>query len=151
MPDHSAGAVRRIVIPFHDHIKLEFLPDGARIPDAVELTNHFGSVHGSALFAVGEIAAARTLVGLLGEDAADLRAITRSAEIRYLKMAHGAITGEARVRMERAALFDELARLGRARPVIDVQLKDETGLVVGELTVESHVSRAAPIKSPDNN
>ena len=132
----------RVVIPFHDHVGIEFLPGGARIPDAMELTNHFGSVHGSALFAVGEVAAARAVVRLLGDDVAGFRAITRKAEIRYLKMARGAITAETTLQTDHAGLLAEIEREGRARPVGAVVLKDDSGLVVGELTVESHVSRA---------
>ena len=141
----SSPAPRRI--PFHDHAQIEIVdaPAGqgrARIPAIPELTNHFGTVHGGMLFAVGEVAAASGVVRLLGPDISRLRAVTRRGSIDYLKPARGAISGAATVGMSAA---DIAASLSRARSVdvpVAVELTDEAGAVVARLSVEMFV--AAP-------
>src|SRR6185503_19867127 len=90
----------RIVVPFHDHAQIEILDatDSAgrtHAPDIVELTNHFGTVHGSVLFAVGEVAAGDAAARCIRPDQSHLRFVTRRDVIDYLKPARGAVSGEA--------------------------------------------------------
>lgn len=128
-------------MPFHDHAQIEILdaPKGtgrARIPDITELRNHFGTVHGGMLFAVGEVAAASGMIRLLGPDAARLRAITRRGVIDYLKPARGAISGAATIGMSAADIVASLARAPSVNVPVEVELTDAAGVVVARLDVE---------------
>jgi acyl-coenzyme A thioesterase PaaI-like protein len=136
----------RPLVPFHDHAQIEILdaPVGqgsARIPDAPELTNHFGTVHGGMLFAVGEVTAASAMYRLLGPGIAKVRAITRKGTIDYLKPARGAISGAATIGMSAADIAASLARLPSINVPIAVELSDEAGVVVARLQVEWFVGR----------
>ena len=130
-----------VVVPFHDHAGIEILdaPAGlgaARIPDRAELTNHFGTVHGGMLFAVGEVAAASAMTQLLGADIARLRAITRKGAIEYLKPARGAISGAATVGVSAADIAASLTRAPSMNAPVAVDLTDATGTVVARLNIE---------------
>jgi len=131
----------RTVVPFHDHAQIEILdaPKGAgraRIPDIPELRNHFGTVHGGMLFAVGEVAAASGMTRLLGPDAFRLRAITRRGAIDYLKPARGAISGAATIGMSAADIAASLSRSPSINVPIEVELTDAAGVVVAKLDVQ---------------
>ncbi len=128
-------------MPFHDHAQIEILdaPKGtgaARIPDAPELRNHFGTVHGGMLFAVGEVAAASGMMRLLGADIARLRAITRRGAIDYLKPARGAISGAASIGMSAADIAASLSRSRSVDVPIQVELTDAAGIVVARLGID---------------
>lgn len=136
----------RKVVPFHDHAQIEIVdaPPGlgaARIPDAPELTNHLGTIHGGMLFAVGEVAAASGMYRLLGADTGRVRAITRRATIDYLKPARGAISGAATIGMSAADIAASLARLPSINVPVSVDLTDDEGVVVARLAIEWFVGR----------
>jgi acyl-coenzyme A thioesterase PaaI-like protein len=140
-PQPPASASPGRVVPFHSHARIEILdaPAGegrARIPDAPELTNHFGTVHGGMLYSVGEVAAASGMMRVLGPQAASLRAITRRGAIEYLKPSRGVISGAAKVGMSAADISASLARFPSVNVPIAVELSDETGVVVARLNVE---------------
>lgn len=131
----------RTIVPFHDHAQIEILdaPKGtgaARIPDAPQLRNHFGTVHGGMLFAVGEVAAASGMTRLLGPDIARLRAITRRGTIEYLKPARGAISGAATIGMSAADIAASLSRSSSVDVPIQVELTDAAGIIVARLGVD---------------
>ena len=131
----------RTVVPFHDHAQIEILdaPKGAgaaRIPDASELRNHLGTVHGGMLFALGEVAAASGIMRLLGPDIARLRAITRRGAIEYLKPARGAISGAATIGMSAADIAASLSRSPSVDVPIQVELTDDAGIVVARLAID---------------
>ena len=128
-------------MPFHDHAQIEILdaPKGtgaARIPDAPELRNHLGTVHGGMLFAVGEVAAAAGIMRLLGPDIFRLRAITRRGTIEYLKPARGAISGAASIGMSAADIAASLSRSPSVDVPIQVELSDAAGVVVARLGID---------------
>ncbi len=131
----------RTVVPFHDHAQIEILdaPKGmgaACIPDAPELRNHLGTVHGGMLFALGEVAAASCMTRLLGADIGRLRAITRRGAIEYLKPARGAISGAAATGMSAAGIAASLSRFPSVDVPIQVELTDAAGMVVARLGVD---------------
>ena len=140
-PQPPASASPGRVVPFHQHARIEILdaPEGegrARIPDAPELTNHFGTVHGGMLFAVGEVTAASAMIRLLGAHRIGARAITRKATIDYLKPARGAVSGSATVGMSAADIAASLARLPSVNVPISVDLTDAAGVTVAHLDIE---------------
>ena len=143
-PDATALPLR-LVVPFHDHAQIEMLdaPVGqgrAAIPDAPFLKNHFGTVHGGMLYAVGEVAAASAILRLLGPDALRLRAITRRGSIDYLKPARGAVSGAATVGMSAADIAASLACFPSVDVPISVDLTDAAGVLVARLEVEWFVA-----------
>ena len=131
-------------IPFQHHTRLELLDDlRVRAPDIPELKNHFGTVHGGMLYALGEVAAAVAMAQLLAADRGHLYAITRQGEIAYLKPARGAITSACQVAMTRS---DILAALDGQRSVdvpVIVALHDHASVVVARLSLVWYV---APLK-----
>ena len=149
-PPPAFEAVRRTV-PFHDHAQIEIVEADmgqgrAGIPDAPFLKNHFGTVHGGVLFAVGEVAAGSAMMrvlnsGDLGPDALRLRAITRRGAIDYLKPARGAVSGAASVGMSAADIAASLTRSRSIDVPISVDLKDAAGAVVAHCDITWFVGR----------
>lgn len=139
--------VYRSAAPFNNHARIEILETepgigATRIADLPELKNHFGTVHGGALYTLGEVAAARAVLTALGERIAHLQAVTRGARIRYVRPARGAI--DARAMLSMALVADALTTVeqhGRAEMPVEVALTDAQGLVVATMVVEWHIGR----------
>jgi acyl-coenzyme A thioesterase PaaI-like protein len=134
----------RTIVPFHDHAQIEILdaPKGMgapRIPDAVELCNHLGTVHAGMLFALGDAAAGTAMGRLLGPDASRLRAVTRRGAIEYLKPARGAISGAASIGMSAADIAASLSRSRSVDVPIQVELSDAGGILVARLDIDFFV------------
>jgi acyl-coenzyme A thioesterase PaaI-like protein len=153
---------RRTVVPFHEHAQIEIIDASAAvegqgraaIPDAPFLKNHFGTVHGGMLFAVGEVAAASAMMRVLGseslrevlaqvlsDDARCLRAITRRGAIDYLKPARGAVSGAATVGMSAADIAASLTRSPSIDVPVSVVLTDSSGATVARLDITWFVGR----------
>ena len=132
-------------IPFHDLVGIDVTveSDGtSRVsaPDTPKLKNHLGTMHGGMIFTLGEVAAAVSLTALLGRQLVDLRAITQSATIKYLKPARGAISARGKVEMT----ADEIVLASKSQPSLTVPiavvLEDSAGVVVATLRVEWFVA-----------
>jgi acyl-coenzyme A thioesterase PaaI-like protein len=141
----SDAPIYHSVAPFNNHARVEMLDapagEGAtRIADLPELKNHFGTVHGGALFTVGEVASARAVMAALGAHLSSLHAVTRAASIRYLKAARGAVRAQARLKVPIEQSLDDLAHNGRTTLEVDVALHDDDARLVGELSVQWHVA-----------
>jgi acyl-coenzyme A thioesterase PaaI-like protein len=140
-------------VPFNDHARICFLVSEpghgiATIPSDPVLTNHLGTVHGGALFTVSEAASGRALMGAVmefaraaGWSADELRMVTRTAHINFLKPAKGQIVARARVQTDAPTWQVALAERGRAVIDVEVDTQDDAGIRVAELQVEWHVSR----------
>lgn len=133
-------------VPFHEHAQIEIVEASsergvARIPDLRVLKNHTGTVHGGMLFAVGEVAAAASMMGLIGDQISHLRAVTRRGHIDYLKPARGIITGEGRASMSREAVLSALEHSRSVDVPVGVSLRDADGLTVATLTLTWFVGR----------
>lgn len=145
-PPPRAPSTSRLVVPFHELTRVELVdaPVGTgdvRIPDAAELRNHLGTVHGGMLFALGEIAAASAMTKLLWLELGRLRAITRRASIDYLKPARGAIRATASVALSLADMTEALTSAPSIDVPISVELHDAAGIKVAELHVVWFVGR----------
>lgn len=135
-------------IPFNTHVGLEFLEVGdgegtVRLPGADYLKNHVGSQHAGALFAAGEAASGAAFVGAFVEHMAGITPLARSAEIAYLKLASGPITARGTLGEDKAALLDRLDAEGRIEFPIAVEMSDDEGQKVADMTVHWHVRRNA--------
>ena len=133
-------------IPFNNHVGLEIaeVAEGrgvVRLPDGPELKNHVGSQHAGALFAAGEAASGGAFVGAFAEHMGGITPLARAASISYLKLAQGPITATATLGEDRAGLIERLEADGRVEFPVSVELVDEDGQKVAEMTVDWHVRR----------
>jgi hypothetical protein len=102
-----------------------------------------GSQHAGALFAAGEAASGAAFVGAFAEHMAGITPLARSAEIAYLKLASGPITARGTLGEDKAALLDRLDAEGRIEFPIAVEMADDEGQKVADMTVHWHVRRNA--------
>ena len=137
-----------LVVPFNTHARVEVLEAAlgtgrTRIGDFPELTNHFGTVHGGALFTVGEAASGFAFMGALygasAERAPALIAVVKTATINFLKMAQGSIEAFATLETPIEQVFAAIAQSGRATATVKVILTNPGGVLVAEMIVQWHV------------
>jgi hypothetical protein len=69
----------------------------------------------------------------------ELTPLAESADISYRKIARGPITATGRLTEDPAALLERLDADGRVRFPIGVELTDQTGELVAEMTVRWYV------------
>lgn len=131
--------------PFLGYLGLEVIEAGAgtvalRLSLRSDVTNHAGTIHGGAQYALGEATAVALAAVVFAERVADLDLLTAHATISYHRPAHGTLTA-------RATLPDDVCERiraecdarGRARFPVDVALVDADGTVATTLTVECAV------------
>lgn len=130
-------------VPFARHTGVVALEAGrgtslAQLKQRPEVSNHVGTVHAAALFALGEAASGIAMAGAVAPLILAVRPVVAEARIQYLKPAQGTISAQGQVREEPDALVKQLQAEGKARLNVDVTLRDEQGTIVGEMTVEWH-------------
>ncbi|WP_395700393.1 PaaI family thioesterase [Aquabacterium sp.] len=103
-----------------------------------EVSNHVGTLHAAALFALGEAASGAAMAGALAPLILQLRPVASEARIRYLNAARGLVRAEARVPQDPDTLVQQLREQGRLRFEVQVALSDAAGEPVAEMTVEWH-------------
>ena len=135
-------------IPFNTHLGLEVVEVGdgfgvVRLPDDERLLNHVGSQHAGGLFSVAEAASGGAFVGAFAEHMAGITPLAKSAEIAYLKLAKGPITATAKLVGDKAELLERLESDGRVEFPVTVEMTDEQGTKVAEVTVHWHIRKNA--------
>lgn len=135
-------------IPFNTHLGLEVVEVGdghgvVRLPDDERLLNHVGSQHAGGLFSVAEAASGGAFVGAFAEHMGSITPLAKSAEIAYLKLARGPITATANLAGDKAELLERLDADGRIEFPVTVEMTDEQGTKVAEVTVHWHVRKNA--------
>ena len=133
-------------IPYNNHLGLEVVEvvDGrgvVRLPDSASLLNHVGSQHAGALFSAGEAASGAAFVGAFAEHMGGLTPLARRATIEYRKLARGPITATGTLSDERSSLLEKLESEGKVEFQVDVELADEDGTAVAQMSVDWHVRR----------
>ena len=133
-------------IPFNTYLGLETVEVGpgrgvARLPEDERLVNHVGSQHAGGLFTVAEWASGLALLGSFAERLGDVTPLAESAEIAYRKIAKGPITATAAFGADREQALAELDREGRVRFPVSVDLTNEAGETVAEVTVRWYVRK----------
>lgn len=111
------------------------------LPDRTEVHNHIGSLHAGAMFTAGESAAGMAFTGAFVDQLERIHPLAAGAQIRYLAVARGDLTVEATLRDDVAEIRDRLARDGKVRFVVDVEMRDPEGTPCVEMTVDWHVRR----------
>jgi acyl-coenzyme A thioesterase PaaI-like protein len=133
-------------IPFNNHLGLEVVEvaDGrgvVRLPESPSLFNHVGSQHAGALFSAGEAASGAAFVGSFAERMGELTPLARSATIEYRKLARGPITATALLSVNKSDLLGQLDADGKVEFRVVVDLTDEGGATVAQMSVDWHVRR----------
>jgi uncharacterized protein (TIGR00369 family) len=144
-------AIRSVIaqaVPFAKYVGVELLEVGdgvakARLEQRPELSNHIGTMHAGALFALAETASGAAVAGMFKDVIGGLRPVAAEATISYLKLTKGmascaAATAEpaetlrGRLEAERKAIFD-----------VSVEIFREDGQTVAKMSVRWHVRFAA--------
>ncbi len=116
-------------IPFNAFLGIERV-DGVEprlaLREAANLTNHLGTVHASAQFALAEAASGECLLRMFGDIAerATVVPVVRSAEVKFRKPAQGAIQAGGQI-AEDVARKARTALEGRGRALIPVEVTVE--------------------------
>lgn len=136
------------LVPFANHVGVEIVELGpgravTRLPEDERLHNHVGSQHAGALFTAGEAASGGAFLGAFAERLGEITPLAENGEIAYRKVARGPITATARLGAEADALMRVLDEEGRVRFPVEVELTDEAGDVVVEITVRWYVRKNA--------
>ena len=126
-------------VPFAAHARIEVLEVGAglgvaRLQDAREVHNHIGSVHAGALFTLGETASAVAMLGAFAEQISTIRPVTNEVTISYLKIARGTLVATARAALPAAQLQNELATQGRVTLDLTVDIANDRGGLVAQMS-----------------
>lgn len=133
-------------LPFNRMIGLEALPQGdaflAALPPGHQYTNHLGTVHASALFAVAEAASGIFLGQQFGESATEFVAVVRRAEAKFLRPARGRIRARATVATDEIDKWkSELAARGRLSATVTIEVVDDADIVVLNAVVEWFIAK----------
>jgi acyl-coenzyme A thioesterase PaaI-like protein len=131
-------------IPYNGHLGLEVVEVGpgrgvVRLPDDDRLRNHVGTQHAGGLFSAAEAASGGAFVGAFAEKLGEITPLARSASIQYVALARGPITATATLEEDAAALLERLDAEGKVQFPVRVELTDEQGATVAEMTVDWHV------------
>jgi acyl-coenzyme A thioesterase PaaI-like protein len=107
-----------------------------RLPDQPAFHNHVGGPHAGAMFTLGESASGALVLANFGDVLDRATPLAVRADIRYLKLAMGAVAAHATLRRDPAEVLRELA--AGIRPVFEVVITFATddGTQTGEMTVE---------------
>ncbi len=132
-------------LPFNHLIGLELGDPGSdflvSLPDDVKYTNHLGTVHASALFAVAEAASGLFLLRHFGADAG-LVPVVRRVEAKFRKPGRGRVSARALVAPEEPSRWSaELARRGRVVASVPIEVVGADGETAVWATIDWFITR----------
>lgn len=133
-------------VPYAKHtgVQLDTLSNGraeATLPQQDKTLNHIGTQHAGAMFTLGEAASGAAMAGCFASVLTSIRPVAASAEIKYLKIAKGAIKATASVSRSGDDLLAELDEKGRVLFNVGIDMTDGDGQTVAQMTVDWHVSK----------
>jgi acyl-coenzyme A thioesterase PaaI-like protein len=111
----------------------------AQLVERPELTNHIGTMHAAALFALGEAASGAAMAGTLGVLIMKAKPVASEASIKYLKLAKGTITAFATLDGDAAKFIEQLENDGKIRFDVLVDLNNDSNETVAQMKVEWHI------------
>jgi acyl-coenzyme A thioesterase PaaI-like protein len=146
MLDSDSARAMLAALPFNVHCGIEVLEVApgrgtTRLPDRPELQNHIGTQHAGALFTLAEAASGAAVLGSFGDLLGELTPLARVAEIAYLKIAKGPITARATLVEGRDDVVAAFRAAGKADCNVKVELANEAGVKVTEVTVRWHLKK----------
>jgi acyl-coenzyme A thioesterase PaaI-like protein len=133
-------------VPFHRLLGITRTADqeaaGLELPDAPEHTNHLGTVHASAQFALAEACSGTLLLDRFADLAEAVLPVVRRAEVRYRRPAVGRLQARAALDPGSEARFRaDLQSRGRALLDVAVTVVDGNGTLILTATVQWFVRR----------
>lgn len=131
-------------LPFNAHLGIQQCTEGhhlLRLPFATHLTNHVGTVHASALFALAEASSGEFLIRHSADDV-QLNAVVRKVSGKYSAPATGEIhsLGETDP-VDILNALNATAEKGRALVTISIRLIETNDKVVGRFGFDWFLSR----------
>lgn len=136
-------------LPFSQALGLQLAPPGAphllELPHTAVTTNHVGTAHAAAQFALAEAASAACLQQAFPTLAGHVFAVVRGVQLKYRKAGTSTLYAFARPDEFTAAnLVADLQTRTRTTATVLVELKDAAGTVTFTGTFEWFVARGAP-------
>ena len=133
-------------LPFNRLIGLEQLsPESGflvLLPPGLQYTNHLGTVHASALFAVAEAASGVFLFRQFGEAATEFVPVVRRAEAKFRRPAQGRVRARSTVAADEILRWkSELTNRDRLSAAVTIEVVDESETVVLSAIVEWFIAR----------
>jgi len=127
-------------VPFVRTLGLEYLELSAdrallRMPDRPDLHNHVGGPHAGAIFALGESASGAVVIGTFADQLGRATPLAATADIRYIAVAKGDVTAEARLDAKRDDVVAELDEGKTAKFTVLITIRDSAGTETAEMTV----------------
>ena len=112
------------------------------LPTGGQYTNHLGTVHASALFAVAEAASGVFLIQQFGSTSTEFLPVVRRVEVKFRRPAQGRVQGRASMKGDEVELWrSELDRRGRVSAAVSIEVVDDTGAVIVSAVVEWFIAR----------
>lgn len=131
-------------LPFNAHLGIQQCAEDQhllRLPFATNLTNHLGTVHASALFALAEASSGDFLIRHSADDV-ELNAVVRKVSGKYSAPATGEIHSLSETDpADILAALNTTAEKGRALVTISIRLIDTNDKVVGRFGFDWFLSR----------
>ncbi len=133
-------------VPYAKHagIELNTLSEGradATLPQQDTTMNHIGTQHAGAMFTLGEAASGAAMAGCFVAVLSSIRPVAARADIKFLKIAKGPIQANATVSRASEDLLAELDAKGRVLFNVGIDMSDDDGQTVAQMTVDWHVSK----------
>jgi acyl-coenzyme A thioesterase PaaI-like protein len=137
-----------VAVPYNSFLGLQVaeIAEGrgvVRLPDDERLRNHTGSQHASALFSLGEAAAAAAFVGTFGDAIAAVEPNVLSAQITHTALARGPIDAVGTLTEPVPDVLDRFGTGGTVAFTVEVQLINGADTTVAEMTVHWTADRRA--------
>ncbi|MBF9130197.1 DUF4442 domain-containing protein [Plantactinospora sp. S1510] len=112
-----------------------------RLPDSPPTYNHVGGPHAGALFTLGETASGAVVLGTFGQLFDRAVPLAAQAEIRYRRLAMGAVRATARLGRPAGEVLAEFEAGSRPEFPVSVEIGTEDGEVTTEMTVRWTLKR----------
>lgn len=134
-------------IPFNRHVALEFCGDDKGmmcLKYSSEMTNHLGTIHASAQFALAEACSGHYMLSTFPEYAEDYVAVLRRSEVKYKRPTKENIYAVAESDEDKVNLFrSRLEKKARALIPIRAIIRDEKEEITMEGTFDWFVTKKA--------
>ncbi|PPK63569.1 DUF4442 domain-containing protein [Actinokineospora auranticolor] len=105
------------------------------LPDVEDQRNHVGGPHAAVLFGLAETASGAVGLASFAAEMGRVTPLVVRSEIRYRKLALGALTAEAVLGRKAADVVAELESGVRPEFPVECVIRDAAGVVTAEMTV----------------
>ena len=132
-------------VPFANHVGVRLLEIGdgsasAALEQREEVSNHIKSMHAGAMFTLGEAASGAAMAGAIAPVILEMRPVAATGNIAFKKIALGKLTAHAKTSRSGADLMAALKDDGKVAFDVAVDIQDEEGDSVVEMTINWYVS-----------